>query len=165
LRARTQRLGLDVDAATRGSIYLDGNVLDRAGLEREAEARRRTGFEVELLAPAELRRRTGIARRHALLGFGNYTADPRRMAAAYMGIAARRGAKIYAPKDASEIDPSDSGFTIGTTTGCEIQAAHALCATGYEMPKGVPAKRATASCQPGRSRHGRSPLTFGPAPH
>lgn len=140
LRARTERLGLDVEAATRGSIYLDGNLLDRTGLEREAEARRRAGFEVELIGPAELQRRTGIARRHALLGFGNYTADPRRMAAAYLGVAARRGARLYAPEDAGEIDPSDSGVTIRTTTGCEIQAAHVVFATGYEMPKGVPAK-------------------------
>jgi glycine/D-amino acid oxidase-like deaminating enzyme len=39
LRERTERLGLAVDGATRGSIYLDGNVLDAGGLAREAKVR------------------------------------------------------------------------------------------------------------------------------
>lgn len=41
LRERTERLGLDVDAETRGSIYLDGNILGPAALAIEAEARAR----------------------------------------------------------------------------------------------------------------------------
>lgn len=41
LRERTERLGLAVDGATRGSIYLDGNILDADGLAREADTRRR----------------------------------------------------------------------------------------------------------------------------
>src|SRR3546814_13487463 len=45
LRERTERLGLAVVGATRGSIYLDGPVLDADGLAREADARRRAGFE------------------------------------------------------------------------------------------------------------------------
>src|SRR3546814_5265444 len=59
LRERTERLGLAVVGATRGSIYLDGNVLDADGLAREADARRRAGFEVELLKPAAVLERYG----------------------------------------------------------------------------------------------------------
>src|SRR3546814_13695370 len=64
LRERTERLGLAVVGATRGSIYLDGNVLDADGLAREADARRRAGFEVELLKPAAVLERYGIKGRH-----------------------------------------------------------------------------------------------------
>src|SRR3546814_1292617 len=84
LRERTERLGLAVVGATRGSIYLDGNVLDADGLAREADARRRAGFEVELLKPAAVLERYGIKGRHALIGFGNYSADPRRMTLGYL---------------------------------------------------------------------------------
>src|SRR3546814_15279802 len=43
LRERTERLGLAVDGATRGSIYLDGNVLDAGGLAHERSEERRVG--------------------------------------------------------------------------------------------------------------------------
>jgi len=62
LRERTERLGIDADTATCGSIYLDRNILDAEGLRRETEARRRAGFEVELLGPAAMEERYGIRR-------------------------------------------------------------------------------------------------------
>lgn len=77
LRSRTERLGLKVDATTRPSLYLDGNLLDPADLAAEAEARRTAGFEVELIGPTEVCHRYGISGRHAIVGYGNYSADPR----------------------------------------------------------------------------------------
>ncbi len=140
LRERTGRLGLDVDGATRGSIYLDGNVLDAAGLAREADARRRAGFEVELLGPAAVRERYGIAGRHALIGFGNYSADPRRLAIGYLKVALARGARLYAGVDIARIDPGEDGVVLHTAGGPAIRARHAVMATGYEMMKGIPRK-------------------------
>jgi len=140
LRERTERLGLKVDAATRGSIYLHGNVLDAEGLAHEADARRRAGFEVELLKPATVLDRYGIAGRHAIIGFGNYTADPRQLTAAYLNIAIGRGARIYSPVDICDVSPGASGVTIASAEGHEIRAQHLVVATGYEMMKGVPRK-------------------------
>jgi glycine/D-amino acid oxidase-like deaminating enzyme len=140
LRARTDRLGLKVDGATRGSIYLDGNILDPDGLDREADARRRAGFEVERIGPAEVERRFGIRRRHAILGFGNYSADPRKMAIDYLRVAEKRGARIYAPADVASIDASRTEVTLHLKDGGEVRAKHAIFATGYEMLKGVPRK-------------------------
>lgn len=140
LRERTERLGLDAAAATRGSIYLDGNVLDGKGLEREAEARRRAGFEVELLKPAQVHERYGIAGRHALIGFGNYSADPRRLAAGFLDTAIARGARLYAPVDVCDIAANADGVILGTSKGPEIHARHVVMATGYEMVKGIPRK-------------------------
>lgn len=142
LRERTERLGLDVDvdAATRGSIYLDGNVLDADGLAAEADARRRAGFEVELLKPAAVQDRYGIKGRHALIGFGNYSADPRRLAVGYLNVAITRGARLYAPVDICDIDPGEEGVILHTTNGPTIRASHVVMATGYEMMKGIPRK-------------------------
>lgn len=140
LRERTERLGLAVDGATRASIYLDGNVLDAEGLAREADARRRAGFEVELLKPAAVLDRYGIKGRHALLGFGNYSADPRRLTAGYLNVALTRGARLYSPVDICDIAPTGEGVTLVSARGPSIRARHVVMATGYEMMKGIPRK-------------------------
>lgn len=140
LRERTERLGLDVDGATRGSIYLDGNILDAAGLAREAEARRRAGFEIELLKPAQVEDRYGIKGRHAIIGYGNYSADPRRLAAGYLNVAISCGARLYAPVDICDVAPFEAGVTLRSKDGPAIRAKHLVVATGYEMMKGVPRK-------------------------
>ena len=140
LRQRTERLGLKVDGATRGSIYLDGNVLDADGLAAEADARRRAGFEVELLKPAAVWDRYGITGRHALIGFGNYSADPRQLAVGYLNVAIARGARLYSPVDICGIDPGKDGVILHTASGAAIHARHVVMATGYEMMKGIPRK-------------------------
>lgn len=140
LRERTERLGLQVDAATRASIYLDGNVLGSEGLAREAEARRRAGFEIELLKPAAVADRYGIEGRHAIIGFGNYSADPRRMAAGYLNVAIGRGARLYSPVDICDIAAGASGVTVRSAHGPEIRSDHLVVATGYEVMKGIPRK-------------------------
>ena len=138
LRERTERLGIKADTATRGSIYLDGNVLDAAGLAEEADARRRAGFEIELLGPAAVKERYGIDGRHAIIGFGNYSADPRKLAAGYLNAAIARGARLYAPVDVCAIDASDDGVTLETASGPSVRADHVVMASGYEMLKGIP---------------------------
>lgn len=140
LRERTERLGIKADTATRGSIYLNGNVLDAEGLAEEADARRHAGFEVELLKPAAVKARYGIAGRHAIIGFGNYSADPRQLAAGYLNVAIERGARLYAPVDVTDVEPSASGVLIHTDEGRQISSDHLVVATGYEMMKGIPRK-------------------------
>ena len=140
LRDRTERLGIKADTATRGSIYLDGNVLNPDDLEREAQARRRAGFEVEFLKPAAVKARYGISGHHAIIGFGNYSADPRRLATGYLATAIARGARMYCPVDVADVEPSAEGVAIHTSEGREIRAGHLVMATGYEMMKGVPRK-------------------------
>jgi glycine/D-amino acid oxidase-like deaminating enzyme len=140
LRERTERLGIDADAVTRGSIYLDGNILDAAGLAREAGARRRAGFEVELLGPKAVEERYGLCRRHAIIGFGNYTADPRRMAAGYLNVAIERGARLYVPVEITGVEPGETHVLLRTRNGPGIEARRVIFATGYEMLKGIPRK-------------------------
>lgn len=140
LRERTERLGIDADAATRGSIYLDGNILDAEGLAQEADARRRAGFEVELIGPTEVEARYGIRRRHAIIGFGNYSADPRRMAAGYLNAAIARGAKLFTPAEIVGVEPRERGVTLRSDAGPVLHARQVVFATGYEMLKGIPKK-------------------------
>lgn len=140
LRDRTERLGIDAAAATRSTIYLDGNTLDPEELALEAEARRRAGFEVEFLKPSEVKTRYGISGRHAIIGYGNYSADPRRLATGFLKAALARGASLHAPVDVSAVEPTAASVVAHTSGGFEIRAKHLIIATGYEMMKGIPRK-------------------------
>jgi glycine/D-amino acid oxidase-like deaminating enzyme len=138
LRDRSERLGIFADQVTLPSLYLDGNVLNAEGLKQEAEARRRAGFEVEYLKPAALKARFGIENRHAIVGYGNYSADPRRLAVGFLNAAIAKGARIYSPVDIADIETSSGGVIAFSNCGREIAADAVIFATGYEMLKGIP---------------------------
>ena len=140
LRERTRALGIKAEQATRDTLYLSGNVLDAAGLEAETEARRRVGFEVSFLKPAEVFEQYGIQGRSAIVGRDNYMADPRLLAAGYLNTAIVRGARVYAPVEVTDVEASKSGIVAATMDGPEIRANSLVFATGYEMAKGMPTK-------------------------
>ena len=140
LAERTLRLGIDADLVPRDALYLAGDVLDASGMAREARARERAGFEVELLDRQQLRARYGIARSAALLGFGDFVADPRKLAAGYLRAAVRRRAKIFAPVDVIDVQEHPRHVLATTSQGLTIRARHAVFATGYEVAKGVKTK-------------------------
>lgn len=140
LRERSERLGIDAGQITRSSIYLDGNVLDAKGLELEAQARREVGFEIELLTPKETNDRYGIRGRHAIIGYGNYTADPVRLAAGFLNVAATRGARIFSPEEIVGVRHERGRVALTAASGHRVIANHVIFATGYEMLKGIPKK-------------------------
>jgi glycine/D-amino acid oxidase-like deaminating enzyme len=139
LRDRTRRLGIAADCADKSSLYLEGNVLNAAGLQAEAEARRRAGFEVRLLSANAVREAYGIRGRTGLLSYHNLEANPRRLAVGFLQIALARGARFYAPVEAVAVEPHAGGVTV-LTDQATIRARHVVFATGYELPKGVPRK-------------------------
>jgi glycine/D-amino acid oxidase-like deaminating enzyme len=138
LRERTRRLSIDADCVDRDSLYLDGNVLDPAGLREEAEARRRAGFEVSFLPPRRMAKEYGIRGRSGLLSSGNLAADPRRLAHGFLRAAVARGASVAWPVEIAQVTPLAAGVRADTADGRTIEARHLVFATGYELPKGVP---------------------------
>jgi glycine/D-amino acid oxidase-like deaminating enzyme len=140
LAERTRRLGIQAELTERSALYLAGDKLDAKGLAREADARRRAGLEVELLDRRQLRERYGVERSAGLLGFGDFVADPRKLAAGYLRAAARRGARVFAPVDVVDVVEGKRVSVATTSQGHEIRARHVVFATGYEIAKGVPSK-------------------------
>ena len=138
LDERLHRLGVGADCVHRSSLYLQGDVLDVEGLREEARARRLAGFEVSFLNRGDVRRTYGIAGRAALLGHGGMAADPRKLASGFLRAALARGARLYAPVEATGIDSLVSGAVVQTAAGPSLRASAVVFATGYEMPKGVP---------------------------
>jgi len=139
LRQRTERLHIDAQCETRASLYLEGDRLNADGLEEEASARRRAGFEVQMLSRRQVKQRYGIVRRAALLSFGNISADPRRLAAGYLQRAMDNGATLLTPAKVVRVEPGKRRVLAEFEHGPVVTARQLVFATGYEIPKNVPA--------------------------
>lgn len=139
IAARLRELGVR-DIATRDSLYLAGNLLDRDGLRREHEARRAAGLASRFLDRRELRERFGIERAAALLDYGNLAIDPRKVTIALLNAATKKNATIFCPVDIVDISAKPRGVIATASNGRQIRCRHLVFATGYELPKRIPAK-------------------------
>jgi len=137
LLARSRALGITAGQQTRDSLYLAGDLLDAAGLAREAEARRAIGFETTWLDRAALRRCFAIDRPSALLSHGGFATDPRRLTAGFLRAAIASGARLAAPVHVADIEHSPDRVVAHTRDGW-ISCRTIVFATGYEFPAFVP---------------------------
>jgi glycine/D-amino acid oxidase-like deaminating enzyme len=137
LRGRIAELGLRCDLAARPTLYLAGNVLTGSALRSEAEARRAAGLHASYLTSGALREGFGIARDGAILTQDNLVLDPRKLTAGLLLAARRRGARFYAPVEATAIRHAADGVEVATTEGPVISAQHLVLATGYELLSAV----------------------------
>jgi glycine/D-amino acid oxidase-like deaminating enzyme len=140
LRDRAHRLGIDATLEDHDTLYLQGDLLDARGLRREAEARARAGFDVGYLAASEVAARYGIRRRAALLAGGATSANPRALAAGFLRAAAARGGGLLAPEEIIDVRARATGVRAFTRSGHQIHARHLVFATGYELPRVIPAR-------------------------
>jgi glycine/D-amino acid oxidase-like deaminating enzyme len=137
LAERTKRLGIEAELAPRDTLYLPGTLLDARGLKAEAAARRSIGIEVDVLNARSLRQRYGIRRSAALLGGGNFVAEPRQLAAGYLRVALARGARLFTPVEVTGLVETARGVSLFTRHGQRLRARHVVFATGYELVDGL----------------------------
>lgn len=136
--ALAARLGeLGVDFQRRDTLYLAGNILDADGLKRECQARHVAGLACRMVGRGELRE-LGIRASAALMGYGDFTVDPRAVTCALLNAAIEKGARVYAPVNIQDVSPKKTTVTALTSTGRRIRAKHVVFAAGYEFPKSVP---------------------------
>lgn len=138
LAARIMELDIECGLDRRPSLYLAGNVLGPGALREEAEARQRTGINATYLVPKTLAERFGVERDGAILSHGNLTLDPRKLTAGLLLKALERGARFFAPAEATGITSSAGEVAVGTKDGPTVTADHAVLATGYELTGIVP---------------------------
>jgi glycine/D-amino acid oxidase-like deaminating enzyme len=137
LAARVADLGLRCGFRERHAVYLPGNVLDVAGLEREAAARAKVGLRSRFIEAEELHRLTGIRREGAIWSGGAAEVDPVALVRGLWRSALRRGATIHAPCDIAQIEPGRDEVLLTTKAGHRVRAKHVVLATGYELSKMV----------------------------
>jgi glycine/D-amino acid oxidase-like deaminating enzyme len=127
---------LGVEIQHRDTLYLAGNVLDSGGLRRERDERRAAGLPCRIVGRAELRD-IGVRASAALMGYGDFTIDPRSATCALLNAAIQNGAKVRSPVDIVDVRPKKTTVTATTSTGHKIFAKHVVFATGYEFPKSI----------------------------
>jgi glycine/D-amino acid oxidase-like deaminating enzyme len=138
LKARIDELHIDCRMAPRPSLYLAGNLLGPGALRDEAEQRRLTGLHATYLPRSKLRQEFGIDRAGAILSHDNLALDPRKLTAGLLLKARQRGARLYAPVEATEFNHRKDGVTVATGHGPTISVASVVLATGYELTSIVP---------------------------
>jgi glycine/D-amino acid oxidase-like deaminating enzyme len=134
LASRTRALQIECGFAPRPSLYLAGTVLDGDGVAAEAQARRAAGLPAEFLTHRQLREALAIDRAAALRTEADFVVDPRQFTAGYLCAAARRGARVFAPAEASDIAEANGQLLVATRAGPTIAARHVIYCTGYELP-------------------------------
>jgi len=140
LHARILEHGIRCDLAMRPSLYLAGNVLDAAGLQAEAEARRAAGIAATFHDRAAMRDAYGIERA-AIRGQDNLALDPRKLTAGLLLAALKDGARAYAPVEATELTHHTDEVLVATADGPLIRARHVVLTTGYELVDPVPSAK------------------------
>ncbi len=118
--------------ARRPSLYLASSRRDGRRLQVEYELRRRHGFDVEWLAPADIDARYGFRAPGAISGNGNAEIDCHRFTHALLAASSRAGARIYDRTDARAVTDHDTGVTVTTDRGPLIRARRIVWAAGYE---------------------------------
>ena len=141
LKARIAELSIACGTTERHSLYLAGNVLDPGALREEGERRRAAGLHAVYLTRGALQDRFGIDRDAALLSAGNLALDPRKLASGLFHAAAQKGARFYAPVEATGFETASDKVTVPTKDGPVITAGAVILATGYELTDIVPARR------------------------
>lgn len=119
LAARVAELGVP-DVVRRNTLFLSGEELGKAALEREHAARQAAGLANLFLDRKALSGRFGIARPAALLTYGDLVLDPRNTTLALLKAAAARGARIFAPVEIMDLDANRNGVTAiaSNTSNC-----------------------------------------------
>ncbi|MEO4001622.1 FAD-binding oxidoreductase [Mesorhizobium sp. CAU 1732] len=133
LGAHIDRLGIACNKAPRPSIYVAGNVMGISDLRAEAQARRAAGVHADYLTASELEKGYRIKGDGAIISEDNIALDPRKLTAGLLNIAAARGARFYAPVEATEFEHASDAVTVATKDGPTITAGHVVLATGYEL--------------------------------
>ncbi len=134
-------LDIPCDFERRSSIYLNGNILDDAGLREEQAIRNAAGLRTEYLDRRALEAQFGIRKRSALLGRDELSVNPKKLAAGFLRKAVEDGARIYAPVTVDNVDAHKTGVTVTTAEGPVVRSKHAVFATGYEIPTFIPLKK------------------------
>lgn len=134
-----RRLGIACGWEPRDELYLCGNRLDTDGLQREADARQRIGLPSRVIDDRELRREYGIDGDAAILSHGGAECDPVRLAGGLIRRAIARGARFYSPIEITRVHAAAGGVQARTKSGASVRASHLVFATGYEIPRRVPA--------------------------
>ena len=132
LKSLVLQLGIVCEMRDRNSLLLAAGDTGKQ-LREEHQLRRRAGLPGEFLDHAALLDVFGMARAAAMVSPGSADADPMQLARGLLGVAVRRGARVF-EAEATEFDAAARSVGVRLKNGREIEARSVILATGYVMP-------------------------------
>ena len=131
---RFEQENIASDRKGRPSLYLEGDVLDAAGLRAEAELRARQGLPSVFLNAQATAERFSIAPRAAIVSTNSFEANPLELTLALLAIARQHGATVTYPADVVRLTQDADAVALVSDQG-EVRARQAIIATGYERAR------------------------------
>lgn len=123
-----------IQKRTRGSLYVEGDLLDANGLACEADMRRRHGFPSMFLTPSQVGARHDIAGTAAIPSSESFEVDPVALTHTLLATARKRGVTVSYPADALRFEHRADGIDMITDRGT-VRAGRAIIASGYERAR------------------------------
>lgn len=132
LEALAQRLPGDCGFARKSSFYFASRQRDARALQREYDARRAIGIQVEHLSADEIGAQMSFRAPAALLSAVAAQVDPYRLTHMLLADAARMGTRIHDRTTALGYQREGDGVRVQTDRGASVVARRIVFATGYE---------------------------------
>lgn len=135
LDLRIKRLDLACGWRPRPEVYLAGDVLDRSGLQVEAQARDAAGLPSTFLTPEAVAAEFGITPRAALISTDAFEVDPVALSLGLLAKAREAGATVSHPVEVLALTPRPDSIQVELAGGGVITAGQVIIATGYEQAR------------------------------
>jgi glycine/D-amino acid oxidase-like deaminating enzyme len=132
---RLEQENMASDRKARPSLYLEGDVLDAAGLQAEAALRARHGLPSVFRDTKAIAARFSIAPRAAIVSTDSFEANPLGLTLALLGMARQRGATVTYPANVVRLVQDADAVALVSEQG-DLRASHVVLATGYERARG-----------------------------
>ncbi len=125
-------LAIDCHREERSTLYLEGNILNPAGLQREADMHRRHDLPTRFLTAEQVAQEFAIPARSGLVSTGGFEVDPVRLTHSLLRIARKRGASLTWPVNIAALREQGDDVELETDDGRRVIANHVIIASGYE---------------------------------
>jgi glycine/D-amino acid oxidase-like deaminating enzyme len=135
------QVGGDSDFSRKSSLYLATKRRDLKMFERERQARREIGIEVDVLSAEDVRKQFSFERPGALLSQLAGELDPLRFTHALLSAGAREGLEAYDRTGVARYQSDRKGVLLETEDGWRVRAQKAVFATGYNIPPFLPQRQ------------------------
>ena len=131
------------DFNARNSLYLASTRNDAKRLQKEVVARASLGLHVEWWSRAEVTERYGFPSHGAVRSANSGELDALALTRALLERSSSRGARWYEQTKITGYEERGGGVRLLTAAGNYVDAQHAVCATGYDLPDFLPLGRVT----------------------
>jgi len=133
-----RQAGAQFSFRRKHSVYLGAKRTDPSLLQKECDARRRAGIDVDFLDEHEIQSRFSFSRPAALLSSQAAELDAHRLTHSLFNRASSHGARVFDRTVVTHFEPGKRGVRLETDAGNLVDARHVVFATGYESQDFLP---------------------------